>query len=282
MRNVTFHVSNLKKCLTDANLHVPLEEIKVDKTLRFVEEHVEIMDHEVKKLKRSRIPIVKVRWNSKRGPEFIWEQEDFMRSKYPRLFANSAEENTNCLMLEDTELTKVGGSSADELVIDSNDMDFRKGLHKHARRNRDVNRVENIPVTFESEEHYFGSFFYPLLEETRCELASSMEIMYKENTLYDVTIGPWKNQIGQFLTQRPASASEGRPMSGLDPTTHASVTFTTSAKLAKPNNQNTPSTSIIDPTLSPSAITHIIIKRGDDTTCQGSHHPDTSQHHRKL
>ncbi|GJV37746.1 putative reverse transcriptase domain-containing protein [Tanacetum coccineum] len=73
-----FHVSNLKKCLADANLHVPLEEIKVEKTLRFVEEPVEIMDREVKKLKRSRIPIIKVCWNSKRGPEFTWEREDFM------------------------------------------------------------------------------------------------------------------------------------------------------------------------------------------------------------
>ncbi|GJY47320.1 putative reverse transcriptase domain-containing protein [Tanacetum coccineum] len=66
----TIHVSNLKKCLADANLHVPLEEIKVDKTLRFVEEPVEIMDREVKKLKHSRIPIVKVCWNSKRDLEF--------------------------------------------------------------------------------------------------------------------------------------------------------------------------------------------------------------------
>ncbi|GJS13171.1 putative reverse transcriptase domain-containing protein [Tanacetum coccineum] len=66
----TFHVSNLKKCLADASLHVPLDEIKVDKTLRFVEEPVEIMDREVKRLKRSKISLVKVRWNSKRGPEF--------------------------------------------------------------------------------------------------------------------------------------------------------------------------------------------------------------------
>ncbi|GJU87916.1 retrovirus-related pol polyprotein from transposon TNT 1-94 [Tanacetum coccineum] len=48
----TFHVSNLKKCLADASLHVPLDEIKVDKTLRFLEEPVEIMDHEIRKLKR--------------------------------------------------------------------------------------------------------------------------------------------------------------------------------------------------------------------------------------
>ncbi|GJT52154.1 putative reverse transcriptase domain-containing protein [Tanacetum coccineum] len=66
----TFHVSNLKKCLADANLHVPLDEIKIDKTLRFVEEHVDIMDRKIRSLKRSKISLVKVRWNSKRGPKF--------------------------------------------------------------------------------------------------------------------------------------------------------------------------------------------------------------------
>ncbi|GJR80178.1 putative reverse transcriptase domain-containing protein [Tanacetum coccineum] len=74
----TFHVSNLNKCLADANLHVPLDEIKVDKTLHFVEEPVEFIDREVKSLKRSKIPIVKVRWNSKHGPKFTWEREDHM------------------------------------------------------------------------------------------------------------------------------------------------------------------------------------------------------------
>ncbi|GJY83438.1 putative reverse transcriptase domain-containing protein [Tanacetum coccineum] len=85
----TLHVSNLKKCLADANLHVPLVEIKVDKTLRFVEEPLEIMNREVKTLKRSKIPIVKVRWNSKRGPEFTCEREDHMKAKYPQLFENA-------------------------------------------------------------------------------------------------------------------------------------------------------------------------------------------------
>ncbi|GJS86675.1 putative reverse transcriptase domain-containing protein [Tanacetum coccineum] len=78
----TFHVSNLKQCLADANLHVPLDEIKIDKTLRFVEEPVEIMDREVRSLKRSKISLVKVHWNSKHGPEFTWEREDHMNSKY--------------------------------------------------------------------------------------------------------------------------------------------------------------------------------------------------------
>ncbi|GKD14365.1 hypothetical protein Tco_1198772 [Tanacetum coccineum] len=91
----TFHVSNLKKCLADASLHVPLDEIKVDKTLRFVEEPVEIMDREVKSLKRSKIVLVKVRWNSKRGPEFTWEREDYMKSKYPQLFVERADESAS-------------------------------------------------------------------------------------------------------------------------------------------------------------------------------------------
>ncbi|GKD48895.1 putative reverse transcriptase domain-containing protein, partial [Tanacetum coccineum] len=77
------------KCLADANLHVPLDEIKVDKTLRFVEEPLEIMDREVKRLKRSKIPIVKVRWNSKRGSDFTWERDDHMKAKYPQLFKNA-------------------------------------------------------------------------------------------------------------------------------------------------------------------------------------------------
>ncbi|GJV38651.1 hypothetical protein Tco_1411128, partial [Tanacetum coccineum] len=91
----TFHVSNLKKCLADASLHVPLDEIKVDKTLRFVEEPIEIMDCEIKSLKRSKISLVKVRWNSKRGPEFTWEREDYMKSKYPQLFVDRADESAS-------------------------------------------------------------------------------------------------------------------------------------------------------------------------------------------
>ena len=85
----TFHVSNLKKCLADESLVIPLEEIQLDDKLNFVEEPAEIMDREVKKLKQSRIPIVKVRWNSRRGPEFTWEREDQMRLKYPHLFTDT-------------------------------------------------------------------------------------------------------------------------------------------------------------------------------------------------
>nr|GEV87123.1 hypothetical protein [Tanacetum cinerariifolium] len=81
-----FYVSNFKKCLAYPTLQVPLDENRVDAKLNFVEEHVKILDREFKKLKRSRIAIVKVRWNSKRGPEFMWERKDQMKLKYMHLF----------------------------------------------------------------------------------------------------------------------------------------------------------------------------------------------------
>ncbi|GKD96285.1 putative reverse transcriptase domain-containing protein [Tanacetum coccineum] len=84
----TFHVSNLKKCLADPTMQLPLDEIRVDAKFYFVEEPMEILEREFKKLKHSRIAIVKVRWNSKRGPEFTWEREDQMKLKYPHLFSN--------------------------------------------------------------------------------------------------------------------------------------------------------------------------------------------------
>ncbi|GJR41264.1 putative reverse transcriptase domain-containing protein [Tanacetum coccineum] len=86
----TFHVSNLKKCHADEPLTVPLDGLHFDDKLQFVEEPVEIMDREVKRLKRSCIPLVKVRWNSRRGPGFTWEREDQFRKKYPHLFTKTA------------------------------------------------------------------------------------------------------------------------------------------------------------------------------------------------
>ncbi|GJW08460.1 putative reverse transcriptase domain-containing protein [Tanacetum coccineum] len=85
----TFHVSNLKKCYSDDPLVVPLGGLQVYDKLHFVEEPVEIMDREVKQLRQSRVPIVKVRWNSRRGPEFTWEREDQFRKKYPHLFSKT-------------------------------------------------------------------------------------------------------------------------------------------------------------------------------------------------
>ena len=85
-----FHVSNLKKCLSEETLIVPLKELTIDEQLHFVEEPVEITDRDVKVLKNTRIPLVQVRWNSRRGPEYTWEREDQMELKYPQLFQNNA------------------------------------------------------------------------------------------------------------------------------------------------------------------------------------------------
>ncbi|GKB81062.1 putative reverse transcriptase domain-containing protein [Tanacetum coccineum] len=85
----TFHVSNLKRCHADEPLAIPLDGLHVDDKLHFVKEPVEIVDLEVKRLKRSRISLFKVRWNSKRGPEFTWEREDQFRKKYQHLFSKT-------------------------------------------------------------------------------------------------------------------------------------------------------------------------------------------------
>nr|GEZ63108.1 putative reverse transcriptase domain-containing protein [Tanacetum cinerariifolium] len=81
-----FHVLNLKKCLADELLAIPLDEIQVDDKLHFIKEPIEIMGQEVKRLKQSPIPIIKVRWNSRKGLEFTWECKDQMQKKYPHLF----------------------------------------------------------------------------------------------------------------------------------------------------------------------------------------------------
>nr|GEW83786.1 putative reverse transcriptase domain-containing protein [Tanacetum cinerariifolium] len=79
----TFHVSNLKKCLAEGDVVIPLDEIQLDDKLHMIEKPMEVVDREVKRLRQSRIPIVKVHWNSQRGPEYTWEREDQIKKKYP-------------------------------------------------------------------------------------------------------------------------------------------------------------------------------------------------------
>ncbi|GJU93273.1 hypothetical protein Tco_1318029 [Tanacetum coccineum] len=121
----TFHVSNLKRCYSDDPLTVPLDGLHVDDKLQFVEEPVEIMDREVKQLRHSRVPIVKVRWNSKRGPEFTWEREDQFKKKYPHLFTKTAPPpsaaSTGTLSIS---------TIRDERIVKSTEGNFRQGLHK--------------------------------------------------------------------------------------------------------------------------------------------------------
>nr|GEV25474.1 putative reverse transcriptase domain-containing protein [Tanacetum cinerariifolium] len=95
--NKTFNVSNLNKCLSDEPLAIPLDKLHIDDKLHFVEEPMEIMDREIKRLRERAIPIIKVRWNSKRGPEFTWEREDQFKQKYPHIFTNRASSSTTRL-----------------------------------------------------------------------------------------------------------------------------------------------------------------------------------------
>nr|GEZ09722.1 reverse transcriptase domain-containing protein [Tanacetum cinerariifolium] len=90
----TFYISNLNKCLSDEPLAIPLDELHIDDKLYYVEEPVEIIDREIKWLRQRRILIIKVKWNSKRGPEFTWEREDQFKQKYPHLFTNRASSST--------------------------------------------------------------------------------------------------------------------------------------------------------------------------------------------
>ncbi|KAJ9541974.1 hypothetical protein OSB04_028480 [Centaurea solstitialis] len=86
----TFHVSNLKKCLSKETVVLPLKEVQINEQLCITEDPIDILDREVKKLRRSKLSIVKVRWSSKHGLEYTWEREPFMKSKYPHLFAKES------------------------------------------------------------------------------------------------------------------------------------------------------------------------------------------------
>nr|GEX84281.1 putative reverse transcriptase domain-containing protein [Tanacetum cinerariifolium] len=84
----------LHACVIDFGKVMPLERINVDDRIQFLEEPVEIKENEIKRLKRSQIPLVKVRWNSRRGHEFTWEREDSFRKKDPHLFMSRVTSST--------------------------------------------------------------------------------------------------------------------------------------------------------------------------------------------
>nr|GEZ96545.1 putative reverse transcriptase domain-containing protein [Tanacetum cinerariifolium] len=88
----TFHVLNIKKCVAEGDIVVLMDEIQLDDNLHIIKEPVEVVDREVKQLKQSRIPIVKVRWNSQRDPEFTWECEDQIKKKCPHLLQGRSKE----------------------------------------------------------------------------------------------------------------------------------------------------------------------------------------------
>nr|GEV98009.1 hypothetical protein [Tanacetum cinerariifolium] len=90
-RPLEFNVRD--KVMLKMSLIIPLDEVRLNDKLHFIKEPAEIMDREVKRLKQSRIPIVKVRWNSRREPQYTWEREDQMKSKYPYLFTTNLRMN---------------------------------------------------------------------------------------------------------------------------------------------------------------------------------------------
>nr|GEW32231.1 putative reverse transcriptase domain-containing protein [Tanacetum cinerariifolium] len=115
----TFHVSNLKKCYADEPLAISLNEIQINDKLNFIKEPVEIMDHEVKHLKQSHILIVKVGWNSRRGPKFTWEREDQMKKKLPPCSAITPNEPIDSLSIGDEHLDTVSATESDEFIKSS-------------------------------------------------------------------------------------------------------------------------------------------------------------------
>ncbi|GJW18672.1 putative reverse transcriptase domain-containing protein [Tanacetum coccineum] len=94
----------LHACMIDFGKAIPLGGLHIDDKRHFVKELVEIIDREVKQLWQSRVPIVKVRWNSRRGPEFTWEREDQFRKKYPHLFTETAP-SSNIVMSDSEDST---------------------------------------------------------------------------------------------------------------------------------------------------------------------------------
>nr|GEW65657.1 hypothetical protein [Tanacetum cinerariifolium] len=106
------------KCMADEPLAIPLDEIQIDEKLNFIEETVKIMNREVKRLKQSHILIVKVRWNSRRGPEFTWEHEDQMQKNLglkPHVEEESSSTNPEWHKLDDLIKIWILGSLCDSL-----------------------------------------------------------------------------------------------------------------------------------------------------------------------
>ncbi|KAI3776319.1 hypothetical protein L1987_46095 [Smallanthus sonchifolius] len=85
--NILLKVSPWKGIFfADASLVIPLQDVEVDEKLKFVEQPLQIEDMQENKLKRKKLMTVKVKWNSRRGPEYTWELESEMKNKYPHLF----------------------------------------------------------------------------------------------------------------------------------------------------------------------------------------------------
>ncbi|XP_071714765.1 uncharacterized protein [Rutidosis leptorrhynchoides] len=81
----TFHVSQLRKCLTDESMQVPLDEVEIDEKLRYAERPVRILDQKVKQLRNKMVTMLKIQWEYRRGSEYTWEPEELVLKFFPAL-----------------------------------------------------------------------------------------------------------------------------------------------------------------------------------------------------
>ncbi|GJU76413.1 putative reverse transcriptase domain-containing protein [Tanacetum coccineum] len=146
----TFHVSNLKKCLAEPDVQVPLDEIEIDENLRFVEEPIEIIERDVKKLKRRRIPLVKVRWNSRSLLEGVSDEQglygfgvqDYKETIWPTCkevrvskFKNHLSDNEESLGEDASKQGRINDEDAKVTFIDETSNDARNKNNKISNSN---------------------------------------------------------------------------------------------------------------------------------------------------
>nr|GEW62301.1 reverse transcriptase domain-containing protein [Tanacetum cinerariifolium] len=199
----TLYVSKLKKCMAEEPLAIPLDEIQVEDKLNIIEEPVEIMDREVKRLKKSRIPIVKVCWNSRRGPKFTWEREDQMQKKYPHFFTNSAPAAEHLdKFLHVTQSIKVNGVTDDALRLYL----FLHSLTYHATAWFDRLPRNSINTFEQMAKMFLGKYFPPfIVTKLRNEITNFRqrpnESLFKAWERYKLSIDRYPNHNMLPVTQ---------------------------------------------------------------------------------
>ena len=85
----TFHVSQLRKCVTDEAVLILLDDIQVDESLNYIERPIEFLDRKTKVLRNKEVKLVNVQWQHHSGSEWTWEPEDEIQEHYPGLFVST-------------------------------------------------------------------------------------------------------------------------------------------------------------------------------------------------
>ncbi|XP_076930678.1 uncharacterized protein LOC143595579 [Bidens hawaiensis] len=95
----TFHVSHLRKCLSDGETYVPLGDIELDSMLKYIEEPIAILDHQERRLRDKVVRQVKAQWRNRRGSKATWDSEDEMMKLYPQLSLSHRDSGTNPIVM---------------------------------------------------------------------------------------------------------------------------------------------------------------------------------------